>query len=104
MRKAEVAKPAMAKFAFPVEFVPMKHENLFPRVDYCRLSAVIERDSYAIPGMGKFIDMLRKTQVFSTFDANSGRWHFAFDEMDLGKTEFVTHHGLFKYTHMPLWL
>lgn len=77
-------------------FVPKKEDNLRFCVDYRRLNAVTERDSYPIPRMEKCIVLLGKTKMFLTLDANSGYWQIEMDNKDVDKTVFVTQHGLFQ--------
>lgn len=54
--------------------------------------------------MDKCIDSLDEARVFSTLDVSSGYWKIEMDDKDVDKTEFVTQHGLIRYTRMPFEL
>lgn len=99
-----VIEPSTSEWAAPVVFAPKKDGSLRFCVDYRRLNAVTVRDSYPIPRMDECIDSLGDERVFSTLDCNSGYWQVQIPEQDRDKTTFVTHHGLFQYTHMPFGL
>lgn len=94
---AGVAKPAVTKWASLFVFVSKKDGGIRFCVDYRCLIAVRERDSYPIPCKDKSIDSLEDAKVFSTLDARSGYWQIDIDEVDVDKTAFIAHDGLFKY-------
>lgn len=63
-------------------------------VDYRRLNAVTERDSYPIPRKDECMDFLGKARIFSTLDAISGYWQIEMGEKDVDKSAFATHNEL----------
>lgn len=64
MRDADVAEPIVREWASSIVFVPKKHGSLEFCVDYRRLNAFAEKDSYSLPWMEECIDSLRKARCF----------------------------------------
>lgn len=64
MRKAGIVEPAVTKWASPVVFAPKDDGGFRFCVDYHRLKAVMERDSYLVRRMDLCIDLLRKLTMF----------------------------------------
>lgn len=48
-------------------------------VDYRQLNSIIVRDSYALPRMENFIDLLGRATVLVTPDASLGYWKIEID-------------------------
>lgn len=96
-----MAEPAVAERASSIRFVPKKDSSLRFCDDYRRFNAATERESYPIPRMDAFIDLLGEAKMLLTLDASSGCWWIKVIEKGVDDTAFVTHHGLVKYTRMP---
>lgn len=60
------------------------------------MNAATIRDFYALLRTEKFIDSLRKVQIFSTLYAGYGYWQAEIDECDRKKIAFTCHHGLYQ--------
>lgn len=56
-----------------------------------------------MPPTDRRADLLCKAKMFSTFDANSGYQQIEVNDKYIYETAFVKHHGMFKYTEMPVW-
>lgn len=54
--------------------------------------------------MDEYIGSFGEAIVFSTLDANLGYWQMEIDERDRDKAAFTPHHGLYRFTRMPLVL
>lgn len=54
--------------------------------------------------MDKCINSLSKVTVFPTFDANSAYWQVEVEDKNQSKTEFTSHHGLYRFVHLPFGL
>lgn len=102
MHEANIAGPAVTKWASPVIFVAKKDDRPRFRVDYRCLNAVTKTDSYSVPWLDKCINLLGKDEAFLTFAASSGYWQKEMHDKDVIKTRFFTHHGLNKHTRMPI--
>ncbi len=57
-------------------------------VDYNRLNAVLEKDSFPLPRTDDIFDDLGDATVFSTFDLQMGYWQYATDPECRAKTAF----------------
>lgn len=68
------------------------------------MNASTVRDSYPVPQMDEYMDLLGQAVIFSMLDANSGYRQMEIDETGMDITSFVTQNGLFKYNDMPLGL
>lgn len=70
----------------------------------CRLPEV-ERRNYLqlapLPIMHKCIHILLDVALFSALDTSSGFWQIEVDERKREKTEFISHHGLYRFSRMP---
>lgn len=62
------------------------------------------RDSYPIPLMGKFINLLGKASFFSTLDANSEYWQIEINDANKDKTAITSYHSLCRFVRMPFGL
>lgn len=85
-----------------VVFVLKKNDSFRFCVDYRRLNAVTERDSYLILRMDEGIDSLGNAKVLLKLEHNSSYWQIGMDDRDVDETAFIKHHGLSKYTRMRL--
>lgn len=104
MFEQEVLESVTTEWAAPIVFAPKKDGIMRFCVDYRRLNAIAQRDSYPIPRIDECIDSLGESTVFSTLDANSGYWKVEIDDRDKDKTAFTSHHGLYRFTRMPFGL
>jgi transposase InsO family protein len=73
-------------------------------VDYRRLNAVTQRDSYPLPRIDATLDRLGGGQYFTTMDLLSGFWQVPVREADRNKTAFCTTSGLYEWNCMPMGL
>lgn len=68
--------------------------------DYHKLNADIVRDSFSIRQTDECIDRLQTANEFSPLHANSSYLQIELDENDMGRTAFLAHNELYKYTRM----
>lgn len=69
LRAKGVAEPAVAKWGSLAVLMPKKDGSLRVCVDYRRLNATKERNSYLILWMDEWSQLLDKTKLFSSLDA-----------------------------------
>lgn len=74
MREQKLIEQATTEWTAPIVFVPSKDGTLRFCVDYGRLDALAQRDSYNIPRMDECIDSLGKSTAIFTLDASSEYW------------------------------
>jgi hypothetical protein len=102
--KAEVIEPAMSEWACPVALVPKPDGSMRFCIEYRKLNSVSLRDSYPLPRMKECIDSLGDASVFSTLDCNSGYSQIPVGLLDIKKTTFISHEGLYQFRRMPFEL
>jgi hypothetical protein len=104
MLKAGVIEPATSERASPVLLVPKPDRSMRFCIDSRKLNAVTVRDSYPLPRMDECLNSLGDASVFSTLDCNSGYWQIPVDPMDMDKTTFTSHEGVYQFRRMPFGL
>lgn len=88
---AGVIEPCQSKRVSHVLFAPKKDEKLRFCINYRHLNSMVLKDSYAIPSMDEYIDLLGNAKLFSTLDSYSGYWQVSVKEENPNKTAFVCH-------------
>jgi len=104
MLEAKVVRPSTSEWASPVVVVPKKNRSPRFCVDYRRLNAVTQWDSYPIPRMEDCIDSPGDARVFSTLDCNAGYWQIPMAPDDIDKTAFTCPMGTYEYLKMAFGL
>ena len=75
-----------------------KYEKWWFCVDYRRLKAATEHDTYLLSQIDKSLDALAGSQYFSTFDLVSGYWQIPLDKDAREKSAFITGSELWKWS------
>jgi predicted aspartyl protease len=70
-------------------------------VDYSKLNDKVVQDSYPLPNIEEYIDILQGAKIMSVVDLASGFWQVPVDEDDREKLSFVTTFGTYKFNVMP---
>jgi hypothetical protein len=70
----KVLEPTTCEWASPIVLVPEPGGSLRFCIDYRRLNAITDPDTYPLPRMDECIDSLEDAVVFTTLDCNSGYW------------------------------
>ena len=73
-------------------------------VEYTRLNDVTSKDSYPLPRIDDFLDVLAGSEWFSTLDLKSGYWQMEMEGEDKVKTAFTAGSGLYQFKVMPFGL
>ena len=102
--KAGIIRPSSSPWASPLVYVKKKDGTIRPCVDYRKLNAVTQFDSFPLPRIDDCLDCLDGSSYFSTLDLQSGYWQVEVKESDREKTAFRTRSGLFEYNVMPFGL
>ncbi|CAG8477697.1 4990_t:CDS:2 [Dentiscutata erythropus] len=88
----------------PIVVVPKKSEKLCLYIDYCKLNAVMKKNSYPLPCMDDLLETFSKARLFSSLDLLSGYWQLPINEKNKEKTVFVTFCGTYKFNVMSFGL
>ena len=104
MCKQGIARPSDSPWASPIVLVKKKDGSLRFCVDYRKLNEVTKRDAYPLPRIDDCFDCLGNSSWFCTLDLRSGYWQVPVAPVDIEKTAFVTHGGLYEYLVMPFEL
>jgi hypothetical protein len=102
--KRGVVKESESPWAAPVVLARKSDGTWRFCVDYRRLNAVTERDSYPLPRIDATLDRLGGSLYFTTMDLLSGFWQVPVREEDRAKTAFCTTSGLYEWSVMPMGL
>ncbi|CAH8866152.1 unnamed protein product [Trichobilharzia szidati] len=104
MLRKKVIKPSTSPWASPIVLVKKKDGSLRLCVDYRRLNAITQRDSFPLPRIDSTLDALGGAQWFSTLDLASGYWQVEIRPEHRPKTAFVVPTGLYEFETMPFGL
>jgi hypothetical protein len=74
MLNINVIEPAAGPWSSPIVLIPKPDVSVRFCVDYRKLNAVAENDSYALPRADDCLDSLGDAKFFTTLDANCGYW------------------------------
>ncbi|KAF4687890.1 hypothetical protein FOZ63_002070, partial [Perkinsus olseni] len=104
-----ICRPSNSPWSSPVLIVSKKDEHgekVRPRlvVDYRRLNAITQFDSYPLPQISTLLSKLSGKCYFSKLDMYSGFWHIAMAEEHISKTSFTTPYGIYEYLRLPFGL
>lgn len=89
-----IIEPAQTERAAWIVVAPKKDKTFWFCVDYRKLIAVTNPNSYPIPKTDECIDSFVEATIFTTLHANRGYWKIKIEELDQKETAFTSHHGL----------
>ena len=73
-------------------------------MDYRKLNTCTVRDQYPLPLIDDIFDQVAGSAIYSTLDLRAGYHQIKMAEVDIPKTAFRCHLGLFEYLRMPFGL
>ena len=99
-----VIEPIVSEWASPVVIVSKRDNTLRFCVDYRDLNAITKSDKYPLPRLEDALDILGKSNMYSTLDACSAYWQVKMADDSVEKTTFTCHMGTFCFKYMPFGL
>lgn len=103
MTDLDIVEECESAWAAPVVLVPKPDNTIRVCVDYRKLNAVTEADSYPLPRIDDLLHMA-KASVITTLDLRTGYWQVSVRPEDRDKTAFITPFGVFRFKRMPFGL
>ena len=104
MLKEGVIKPSNSKWASPMVIIKKKDDTIRLCVDYRKLNAETELETYPIPRVDDILDQVGQVKYITTVDLAKGYWQVPVAEEDWHKTVFITTKGLYQFRMMPFGL
>jgi len=95
MKQQGVIEESYSLWISPVVLVRKKDGTIRFCVDFRKLNAVTEKDSYPLPRIDDLLDRLSGNSWFITLDLKSGYWQIMLRSHDKKKTAFSIGNGLF---------
>jgi len=89
-----VIEESYSPWIFPAVLVKKKDGSIRFCVDFRKLNAVTEKDSYPLPRIDDLLDRLSGNSWFTTLDLKSGYWQIKLRSQDKEKTAFSIGNGL----------
>ena len=99
-----IIEPSISKFSSAVVLVPKKGGGMRFAIDYRRLNAAIDADSYTLPKIDEALTSLHGNTFFSSLDMKEAFWSVPLAEHCKQYTAFQTPDGLMQYRRMPMGL
>jgi transposase InsO family protein len=104
MLRDGVIRPSQSPWSSPITLIGKPDGSIRFCVDYRKVNAVTERDSYPIPHIQELLDTLQGSKIFTTLDLRSGYWQVDLHPDDIPKSAFICHCGLYEFTRLPFGL
>ena len=101
---AGIARQSISPWASPVVMVRKKDGGWRMCVDYRRLNSVTKFDSFPLPRIDKALDAFAGATLFSSLDLAIAYHQVPVKPVDVAKTAFITHVGLYEMIKMQFGL
>jgi deoxyuridine 5'-triphosphate nucleotidohydrolase len=97
----DVIEPSTSPWASPLVPVRKKDGSTRWAVDFRRLNACLEQDSYPLPRIQTLLERAGGHRVYSALDATQAYFNIEIEPESRSLTAFATPHGLWQFRRMP---
>ena len=104
MLKAKIIQPSNSPWSAPVLMIPKKNGEYRFCIDFRKLNAVTEQDSFPLPRIDDILDRVVQFMYASTLDLKMGYWQKDVDEKSRAKTAFSDGVGHWECLKLPYGL
>ena len=104
MLMAKIIQPSNSPCSAPVLMIPKKNGEYRFCIDFRKLNAVTEQDSFPLPRIDDILDRLVQFMYASTLDLKMGYWPNDVDEKSRAKTAFSDGVGHWECLKLPYGL
>ena len=99
-----VIEPSDSPWCSPLVPVKKKDGSVRWAVDFRRVNACLEQDSYPLPRIQQLLEKAGGHQVYSALDATQAYFNIRIDPASRKVTAFATPNGLYQFRRMPFGL
>ena len=96
--------PSQSPFSLGVVMIKKPDGTYRMSVDFRKLNAMTEKESYPLPKLEETLEKLSETKYYSTLDMSRGTWQIPLSEESKEHTAFVTHRGQYHWNYLPAGL
>ncbi|XP_076031965.1 uncharacterized protein LOC143019869 [Oratosquilla oratoria] len=104
LQEVGIVEPSSSPWASPVVLVPKPDGSMRLCIDYRKLNAVTELDSYPLPRIDDVIDEVGRAQWVTKLDLLQGYYQVRLSERSRAISAFITPEGLYQFTVLPFGL
>ena len=104
MLEADLIRPSTSPWDSPIVLVPKKNRSWRFCINYQKLNAVTEEDSFPTPRVDDLLEQLVHAKFLSTLDLLKRYWQVPGSESSQPKTAFGTPFGKYEFKVMPFGL
>ncbi|PIK53675.1 Retrovirus-related Pol polyprotein from transposon [Apostichopus japonicus] len=97
MLDISVVEPSASSWASPIVLVNKKNGATTFCVDYRKVNALTEKDSYITPRIANSLGAMAGARWFSTLDLRGGYWQVGMAKKNRQMTAFITGNGLHQF-------
>ncbi|XP_076035252.1 uncharacterized protein LOC143021537 [Oratosquilla oratoria] len=104
LQEVGIVEPSSSPWGSPVVLVPKPDGSMRLCIDYRKVNAVTEPDSYPLPRIDDVSDEVGRAQWVTKLDLLQGYYQVRLSERSRAISAFITPEGLYQFTVLPFGL